>query len=155
MPNMTPEQEAAYALEWKMGRDGLSPTVQAEYDRLLQLRRDATVTEAAKPADENATETSKQGPYSPSAHAMHTGPGNGRPYPHRPADDLALRYMRQTRSATVFIAVVVGVVCALSLIAVVIAGVQLASVANQLNHLGGTTTSNSNCASQGGTDTSC
>jgi hypothetical protein len=35
---MTPEQEAAYALDYKLEREGLSKEVQAEYDRLLQER---------------------------------------------------------------------------------------------------------------------
>jgi hypothetical protein len=36
---MTPEQEAAYALDWNVSRDGLKPAVQAEYDRQLEIRR--------------------------------------------------------------------------------------------------------------------
>lgn len=41
---MTPEQEAAYALDWDLSRDGLDPAVQIEYDRLKmarEARRDA------------------------------------------------------------------------------------------------------------------
>jgi Short C-terminal domain len=36
---MTPEQEAAYALNFGLSRDDLKPDVQAEYDRQLQVRR--------------------------------------------------------------------------------------------------------------------
>jgi hypothetical protein len=36
---MTPEQEAAYALERGLSRVELEPLVQAEYDRLLAERR--------------------------------------------------------------------------------------------------------------------
>ncbi len=61
---------------------------------------------------------------------------------------------RQTKSAVVFIAWVVGVVCAVSLILGIIAGVQLAKVNRQLSNLGGAST-DSNCMSQGGTDPSC
>lgn len=39
MARMTPEQEAAYALEWGLSRVELEPQVQAEYDRLLAERR--------------------------------------------------------------------------------------------------------------------
>src|SRR5260221_10482592 len=35
---MTPEQEAAYALDWHLPRDGLEPAVQLEYDRLKMQR---------------------------------------------------------------------------------------------------------------------
>jgi hypothetical protein len=35
---MTPEQQAAYALDFNVSRNDLSPTVQAEYDRLKQER---------------------------------------------------------------------------------------------------------------------
>jgi hypothetical protein len=36
---MTPEQEAAYALNYGISRDGLKPDVRAEYDRQLEVRR--------------------------------------------------------------------------------------------------------------------
>jgi hypothetical protein len=36
---MTPEQEAAYALNWNLSRDDLKPDVQVEYDRQLEVRR--------------------------------------------------------------------------------------------------------------------
>jgi len=39
MSKMTPTQEASYALDWNVARSGLSPAVQAEYDRLLAERR--------------------------------------------------------------------------------------------------------------------
>jgi DNA-binding transcriptional regulator YdaS (Cro superfamily) len=41
VPNMTPAQEAAYALDFSVSRDELRPEVQAEYDRLLEVRREA------------------------------------------------------------------------------------------------------------------
>jgi hypothetical protein len=37
--NLTPEQEATYALDYGVSRDGLKPEVQAEYDRQLEARR--------------------------------------------------------------------------------------------------------------------
>lgn len=37
---MTPEEEAAYALDWDLPRDSLDPAVQLEYDR-LKLEREA------------------------------------------------------------------------------------------------------------------
>jgi hypothetical protein len=36
---MTPEQEAAYALDFGVSRDGLKPDAQAAYDRQLEIRR--------------------------------------------------------------------------------------------------------------------
>jgi hypothetical protein len=36
---ITPEQEAAYALDYDLPRDGLKPAVQVEYDRQLEVRR--------------------------------------------------------------------------------------------------------------------
>lgn len=66
-----------------------------------------------------------------------------------------LRYMRQTRTAVVFIAVVVGIVCVLSLVGAIVMGVQLAKVNTQLSNLSGNNTSSSNCLSQGGTNPSC
>jgi hypothetical protein len=36
---LTPEQEAAYALNYHLDRDGLKPEVQAAYDRQLEARR--------------------------------------------------------------------------------------------------------------------
>lgn len=65
-----------------------------------------------------------------------------------------LTYIRHTRNATVFIAVVVGIACALSLIGAIVIGTQLSKVNSQLSQLGGGSTS-SNCYSQGGTDLSC
>lgn len=72
----------------------------------------------------------------------------------REAEAPELRYMRETRNAVVFIAWVVGIVCVISLILGIVAGVQLAKVNSQLSNLGGGTSS-SNCMSHGGTDPSC
>ena len=36
---LTPEQEAAYALDYDLSRDGLKPDVQLEYDRQREARR--------------------------------------------------------------------------------------------------------------------
>jgi putative oligomerization/nucleic acid binding protein len=50
---MTPEQEAAYALDYDLARDSLKPEVQAEYDRQLDIRRSAgrrTAPDAVFPA---------------------------------------------------------------------------------------------------------
>ena len=48
MPKMTPEQEAAYALDWQLSRESLKPDVQAAYDMLL-AQRDAQGQSAATP----------------------------------------------------------------------------------------------------------
>jgi Short C-terminal domain len=39
MAKMTPAQEAAYAIDWNLSRDGLKPEVQVEYDRQVAERR--------------------------------------------------------------------------------------------------------------------
>lgn len=70
------------------------------------------------------------------------------------AEPPELTYMRQTRNAVVFVAVIVGIVCALSLIGAIVVGSQLSKMNSQLSQLGGGSTS-SNCYSQGGTDLSC
>lgn len=49
MARLTPEQEAAYALDYGVSRAGLKPQVQAEYDRVLAERR------AGRPAGMLAT----------------------------------------------------------------------------------------------------
>jgi hypothetical protein len=50
---LTPEQEAAYALDYDLARDSLKPDVQVEYDRQLEIRRSqgrVTAPDAAFPA---------------------------------------------------------------------------------------------------------
>ena len=64
-----------------------------------------------------------------------------------------VEYARQTRSATVFIAWIIGIGMAISLVLGIIVGVQTAKVANELNNGGSTSTSN--CQSQGGTNPGC
>ena len=44
---LTPEQEAAYALDYGLSRADLKPEVQAEYDRLLAERRAGRPGQAA------------------------------------------------------------------------------------------------------------
>jgi hypothetical protein len=60
-------------------------------------------------------------------------------------------YLRQTRTATCFIAVCVGIVMVLSLIGVIVVAKSFSTLNNTING----TTSTSNCFSQGGTDPSC
>ena len=50
---LTPEQEAAYALDFDLPRDSLKPAVQVEYDRQLEIRRSqgpVTAPDATFPA---------------------------------------------------------------------------------------------------------
>lgn len=113
---MTPAQEAAYALDNRLARDGLSREVQVEYDRLLQERYFAAARGESAPR-----------------------PATGRTEPPRPApggaqpEDLALLYARQTRNAVVFIAWVVGIVLVLSLIGVIVTSAELAHLSNVIN----------------------
>jgi hypothetical protein len=72
-----------------------------------------------------------------------------------PEPETELSVLRQTRDATRFIAVCVGVFVALSIIGAIIAGVQLAAVKSQLQQINGNSTSTSNCQSQGGSNPDC
>jgi hypothetical protein len=69
--------------------------------------------------------------------------------PEARSETESLRYQRQTRNATVFIAWVVGVLVALSIIFGIIAGVQLAKINTNLT--GGGSGGSTSCVSQGGT----
>lgn len=67
MSKMTPEQEASYAIQYNMSRDGLKPAVQVEYDRLLKaqqaagaLRREATVVSRRAAAEAAAQIAAKK-----------------------------------------------------------------------------------------------
>ena len=108
-------------------------------------------------------EHSPRGPAAASAcHALgrsvsccHAGehPVLGRAVPARPPEPVELRYLRETRNAVVFIAVLAGVICLASLIIGIVAAVQLSKVSSELGRSGGS--SSSNCLSQGGSDPSC
>ena len=152
--NMTPEEEAVYALNWDLSREGLSTAAKAEYDRLVELHEGAAGTSDSAAADRPDTGNPEQEAYFRSTRRAFPAAGAAGVAAGQPGT-LELTYMRQTRNATVFIAVVVGVVCVLSLAGLIIAAVQLNSVRSQLNNLNGTTTNSSSCASQGGTDPSC
>ena len=54
MPNMTPEQEAAYALDYNTSRGSLSEAGQEAYDRLLEQRRSGELPEPVSLADAEA-----------------------------------------------------------------------------------------------------
>jgi hypothetical protein len=79
-------------------------------------------------------------------------PPNGSYRTPPPKEPPELRYARHTRNAAVFIAVLAGITGVAILIGVIIVGVQLRSLSNTVN---GTSTSGSNCLSQGGTNPYC
>ena len=66
----------------------------------------------------------------------------------RTREDLELRYMRQTRTACVFIAIIVGFFTTLIVIGTIYGVVRINDINNDINNLG-------NCSSQGGTNQSC
>jgi len=75
-------------------------------------------------------------------------------------DETMLRYAQETRDAAVktasrthFIAVVVGIFAALSLLGMLIGGVAFANFANTVTSPAGSTSAD--CATLGGTDLSC
>lgn len=134
MTAMTPDQEAAYAIACGLGREGLSPAALAIYDRLKGPPKPSAATAATRG-------TNWAYPATGTALATRT-------------ETLEQRYLRQTRTAVVFIAVVVGVVCALALAAAIVTGVQLAKMSTELSNLNGAATS-SGCLSQGGSNPNC
>lgn len=71
-------------------------------------------------------------------------------YPNEPPE---LRYARQSRNATVFIAWCVGVFIVLTLIGIIISTIQADNINNQLNQMYNGDISN--CLSQGGSDPNC
>jgi hypothetical protein len=87
--------------------------------------------------------------YVASTRGEHAAPGTSRA---AAAESPELSYLRQTRNATVFIAVVVGIVCVLTLVGAIVVGVQLSNLNANLRGGGGAASS---CASLGGTDPSC
>jgi hypothetical protein len=72
----------------------------------------------------------------------------------RASESIEHRYMRQTRTACVFIAVMVGIWSALLTIGIIYTIVTANNVNNALNN-GISNLGNSSCLSQGGTDPSC
>lgn len=72
----------------------------------------------------------------------------------RAGETLDQRYLRQTRNATVFIAVIVGIVTAIALIGVIWAATTISKLDSQLSGVNNVF-NNSNCQSQGGTNPSC
>ena len=66
---------------------------------------------------------------------------------------MELRYLRETRNAVVFIAVLAGVICLVGLIIGIVVAVQLSKISLELGGSG--SSSSSNCLSQGGSDPSC
>jgi hypothetical protein len=93
----------------------------------------------------------------------HPAPAGGAPgaapaalsMPRRADEGVQLKYMRQTRTACVFIAVMVAIYSALLLIGVIYTLVEVNSVENSLNNGFGNLGTSSNCQSQGGTNPDC
>jgi cobalamin biosynthesis Mg chelatase CobN len=101
-------------------------------------------------------------PGEPSWGVMAAAPApEDRPGPPIPTNASALagetlehRYLRQTRNATVFIAVIVGIVTVIALIGIIWTATTISKLDSELD--GSSNLFNtSNCQSQGGTDPSC
>jgi hypothetical protein len=69
----------------------------------------------------------------------------------RAGETIEQKYLRHTRNATVFIAVIVGIATAIALIGVIYTATTLSKLNSQLNGVSNI----SNCQSQGGTDPNC
>jgi cobalamin biosynthesis Mg chelatase CobN len=78
------------------------------------------------------------------------------PAPHtasiRADETIEQKYMRQTRNATVFIAVIVGIVTIIALVGIIWTATSISKINSQLN---GSDVSNSTCESQGGSNPNC
>ena len=72
----------------------------------------------------------------------------------RPGETLDQRYLRHTRNATVFIAVIVGIFTAIALIGVIWTATTISKLDSQLNGVNNVF-GNNNCQSQGGTNPNC
>jgi hypothetical protein len=72
----------------------------------------------------------------------------------RAAETIEQKYLRQTRNATVFIAIIVGIFTAISLIGVIWTATTIAHLDSELNGTFSGVT-NSNCLSQGGSNPNC
>lgn len=81
------------------------------------------------------------------------GPAGAR-VPPQAREPIELRYMRQTRTACVFIAVMVAIYSALLAIGIIVTIVKVNSLDNALNN-GVSNLGNSNCLSQGGSNPNC
>ena len=71
---------------------------------------------------------------------------------NRADETVEQKYMRQTRNATVFIAVIVGIVTIIALVGIIWTATSISRLNSQLN---GGNVSNSTCESQGGTNPNC
>jgi cobalamin biosynthesis Mg chelatase CobN len=69
----------------------------------------------------------------------------------RAGETLEQKYLRQTRTATVFIAVIVGIVTVIALVGVIWTVTNVSNLNSQINGVN----NNSNCESQGGTNPAC
>jgi len=71
----------------------------------------------------------------------------------RAGETIEQKYLRQTRTATVFIAIIVAIVTVIALVGVIWTVTNISNLNSQLNGNGGT--NSSNCESQGGTNPNC
>lgn len=73
--------------------------------------------------------------------------------PTRAGETVEQKYMRQTRNATVFIAVIVGIVTVIALVGVIWTATTISKLNSQLS--GDNGVNSSNCESVGGTNPNC
>lgn len=86
------------------------------------------------------------------------GAPGGQPAPGtastRASETTEQKYLRQIRNATVFIAIIVGIVTVIALVGVIWTATTIGKMNSQLNGINGGSNS-SNCESQGGTNPNC
>jgi cobalamin biosynthesis Mg chelatase CobN len=131
------ERAAGYA-----AADGFSAPATATVGTAFQA-----TTERASAYDAPGAQAARR-PNSAAAPSGVLAPGVA---PTRAHETLEQRYMRQTRNATVFIAVIVGIVTVIALVGVIWTSTTIARINSELNGVNGL----SNCQSEGGTNPDC
>jgi cobalamin biosynthesis Mg chelatase CobN len=130
-------------------RNQVSPEPGASSANAGGFAQPATVTAGA--GFEAATQSSVMAPPRPAQPPRPPAPPAASA---RAGETTEQRYLRQTRNATVFIAVIVGIVTVLVLIGVIWTATNIARLNSDLNN-GTNLFNNSNCESQGGSNPNC
>jgi cobalamin biosynthesis Mg chelatase CobN len=149
-----PSPHAASAITQVRTEPSATTQLRTEPPAITQVRTEAPAAAAvstASPVQDPPGPDAAQEAYFASTRSSTGGvPGTGLETPE-------LKYMRQTRNATVFIAVIVGVFTAIAVIGVIWTAVTVSKLNSEVNGFnnGVNSSFNSNCASQGGTNTNC
>jgi hypothetical protein len=159
-----PSPQAASAITQVRTEPSATTQVRAEPSATTQLRTEApagaaawteapagaAVSTASPVQDPPGPDAAQEAYFASTRSSTRAAAGTG-------LETTELKYMRQTRNATVFIAVIVGIFTAIAVIGVIWTAVTVSKLNSEVNGFsnGVNSSFNSNCASQGGTDTNC